>query len=156
MIDEIPPGLVDADNNYTAAYYGIISIFTNTLIVPNAPQTWADLKKPEYEGVVALNGDPRESGSGFAAVMAASFANGGNADDIMPGIEFFAELKESGNLVATDVVPATVALRRHADLPRLELQHPGPGRPSSRKRASRTRRTSRPTVCTAASTARGS
>jgi putative spermidine/putrescine transport system substrate-binding protein len=105
---EIPSGLKDAGNNWTAAYYGIMAITTNTKIVENAPKTFADLKKPEYKGLVALNGDPREAGAAFAAVMAASFANGGSADDILPGIEFFADLKASGNLGGTDVTKETV------------------------------------------------
>ncbi|NDB04417.1 MAG: ABC transporter substrate-binding protein [Acidimicrobiia bacterium] len=105
---EIPAGLKDADNNWTAAYYGIMAITTNTKIVATAPTTFADLLKPEYKGLVALNGDPREAGAAFAAVMAASLANGGSADDIMPGIEFFAELKASGNLGGTDVTKETV------------------------------------------------
>lgn len=105
---EIPDGLKDADNNWTAAYFGIMAIATNTTIVSNAPTTFADLTKPEYKGLVALNGDPRESGSAFAAVMAASIANGGSADDIMPGIQFFADLKASGNLGGTDVTKETV------------------------------------------------
>lgn len=105
---EIPAGLKDADNNWTAAYYGIMAITTNTTIVKNAPKTFADLKKPEYKGLVALNGDPREAGSAFAAVMAASIANGGSADDILPGIQFFADLKKSGNLGGTDVTKETV------------------------------------------------
>ena len=105
---EIPAGLKDADNNWTAAYYGIMAITTNTKIVPTAPTTFADLLKPEYKGLVALNGDPREAGAAFAAVMAASLANGGSADDIMPGIEFFAELKAAGNLGSTDVTKETV------------------------------------------------
>ena len=105
---EIPSGLKDADNNWTAAYYGIMAITTNTKIVPTAPKTFADLTKPEYKGLVALNGDPREAGAAFAAVMAASFANGGSADDIQPGIDYFAALKESGNLGSTDVTKETV------------------------------------------------
>ena len=105
---EVPDGLKDADHNWNAAYYGIMAISTNTTIVDTAPQTFADLEKPEYQGLVNLNGDPRESGAAFAAVMAASFANGGSADDIMPGIEFFAALKESGNLGGTDVTKETV------------------------------------------------
>ena len=40
--------------------------------------------------------------------MAASFANGGSADDILPGIQFFADLKKSGNLGGTDVTKETV------------------------------------------------
>lgn len=105
---EIPSGLKDGANNWTAAYYGIMAITTNTKIVATAPKTFADLKNPEYKGLVALNGDPREAGAAFAAVMAASFANGGSADDILPGIQFFADLKASGNLGGTDVTKETV------------------------------------------------
>jgi putative spermidine/putrescine transport system substrate-binding protein len=105
---EIPANLKDPAGNWVAAYYGIVSIGTNTTIVKNAPKTWADLAKPEYKGLVALNGDPRTSGSAFAAVMAASLANGGSPDDIMPGIQYFADLKKSGNLIPTEVTQATV------------------------------------------------
>ncbi len=107
-IDEVPDNMKDADGNWVSAYYGIMAIGTNTTIVPNAPKSFADLTKPEYKGQVALNGDPRESGSALAAVMAASIANGGSADDIMPGIEFFAKLKKLGNLIPTEVTQATV------------------------------------------------
>jgi putative spermidine/putrescine transport system substrate-binding protein len=129
LADEVPDGLKDAAGNWTAAYYGIMSFLTNTTIVPTAPKTFADLKNPEYEGLVALNGDPREAGAAFAAVMAASIANGGSADDIMPGIEFFAGLAESGNLAAADVTPETmlsgetpIALDWSYNLPGLQAQ----------------------------------
>ena len=105
---DIPAALKDTAGNWVGSYYGIMAILTNTTIVKNAPKTFADLKKPEYKGLVALNGDPRQAGAAFAAVMAASIANGGSADDILPGIKFFADLKKSGNLGATDVTPATV------------------------------------------------
>ncbi len=105
---DVPAALKDPAGNWVGSYYGIMAILTNTKIVPNAPKTFADLTKPEYKGLVALNGDPRESGSAFAGVMAASIANGGSADDILPGIKFFADLKKSGNLGGTDVTKATV------------------------------------------------
>ncbi len=105
---EIPDALKDPDGNWVGAYYGIMSIGTNKTLVPNAPQTWADLKKPEYKGQVTLNGDPREAGAAFAAVVAASLANGGSFDDLMPGIEYFAELKKSGNLQVIDVTEAAL------------------------------------------------
>lgn len=106
--DEIPAALKDADGYWVGAYYGVMAIASNTSLVANAPTTWADLKKPEYAGQVTLNGDPREAGAAFAAVMAASLANGGSFDDIMPGIEYFAELKASGNLQVIDVTPAAL------------------------------------------------
>ncbi len=107
LAGDLPDGLQDPDHNWVAAYYGVMGISTNTTIVPNAPKSFADLTKPEYKGLIALNGDPRESGSAFAGVMAASLANGGSSDDIMPGIQFFADLKKSGNLGGTDVTKAT-------------------------------------------------
>jgi putative spermidine/putrescine transport system substrate-binding protein len=106
--EEIPDALKDPDGNWVGAYYGIMSIGANTTLVPNAPQTWADLKKPEYKGQVTLNGDPREAGAAFAAVIAASLANGGSFDDIMPGIQFFADLKTAGNLQVIDVTEAAL------------------------------------------------
>jgi putative spermidine/putrescine transport system substrate-binding protein len=106
--DEIPDNLKDPNGKWVAAYYGVLSIASNTTLVKNPPQTWADLKKPEYKGQVTINGDPREAGAAFAAVMAASLANGGSFDDIMPGIKFFADLKKAGNLQQIDVTEAAV------------------------------------------------
>ena len=106
--DDIPDSLKDPDGNWVGAYYGIMAIGANTTLVKNPPTTFADLAKPEYKGQVALNGDPREAGAAFAAVMAASLANGGSFDDIMPGIQYFADLKKSGNFIPIQVNEATV------------------------------------------------
>jgi len=106
--DTIPDDLKDADGAWVGDYWGAVSLGANTKVAP-LPASWADLKKSEYKGKVALNGDPRESGSAFAAVFAASVANGGSLDDIQPGIDFFKELKDSGNFIPVDATPATVA-----------------------------------------------
>jgi putative spermidine/putrescine transport system substrate-binding protein len=37
-----------------------------------------------------------------------ALANGGSADDIAPGVEFFSQLKAAGNLVPVDPTPATI------------------------------------------------
>lgn len=108
LLDQVPDGLKSTDGTWVAAYYGIIAITTNTTIVKNAPKTFADLKKPEYKGKVALNDDPRKAGAAFAGVVAAALANGGSADNIMPGIQYFADLKKSGNFVPTNITTATV------------------------------------------------
>ena len=41
--------------------------------------------------------------------MMAALANGGSADDIAPGVEFFKKLKEAGNFLPVDPTPATIA-----------------------------------------------
>jgi putative spermidine/putrescine transport system substrate-binding protein len=105
--DQIPDGLKDPSGNWVAAYYGIIGITANTTIVKNAPKTFADLKKPEYKGKVYLNDDPRKAGSAFAGVVAAAIASGGSLDNIEPGIQFFTDLKKSGNFVPGNVTEAS-------------------------------------------------
>lgn len=106
--DEIPDALKDPEGHWVGSYYGVMAIATNTTLVEDAPTSFEDLKDPQYAGMVTLNGDPREAGAAFAAVMAASLANGGSFDDITPGIEYFAELKELGNLQTIDVTEAAL------------------------------------------------
>lgn len=98
--DSIPDNLKDPDGNWIGAYYGVISVGIDRSRVENIPTTFEDLKKPEYAGLIALPGDPRQGASAIASVFAASLANGGNLDDIEPGIDFFAELDDLGNLVS--------------------------------------------------------
>jgi len=105
---EIPDNLKDPAGNWIGSYYGIMSIASNSTLVKNAPKSFADLLKPEYKGQVTLNGDPREAGAAFAAVVAASLANGGSYDDITPGVDYFAQLKKAGNLQTVDVTPAAL------------------------------------------------
>jgi putative spermidine/putrescine transport system substrate-binding protein len=107
--DDIPDVLKDPDGQWVAAYYGLVGIGTVTDDVKNPPATWADLKKPEYKGLIVLNGDPRKSGSALAAVFAAALANGGSFDNAQPGIDYFAELHTSGNLLPTDLSAASLS-----------------------------------------------
>ena len=72
-----------------------------------APKSFADLKNADYKGKVYLNDDPRKAGAAFAGVVAAALANGGSLDDIAPGIQYFMELKKSGNFVPGNVTEAT-------------------------------------------------
>ena len=106
--DTIPDNQKDADGSWVGDYWGAISLAANTKVAP-LPTSWADMKKPAYKGKVALNGDPRESGSAFAGVVAAAVANGGSLDDVQAGIDFFKELKDLGNFILVDATPATVA-----------------------------------------------
>ncbi|SCG02769.1 putative spermidine/putrescine transport system substrate-binding protein, partial [Streptomyces sp. Ncost-T6T-2b] len=89
-------------------YGGYISIGCDAKAVKNCPETYRDLLKPEYRNKVALNGDPTESSSALAAVIAASLANGGSLDDAQPGLDFFQELRKKGNFVPAKSTLATI------------------------------------------------
>jgi len=95
--NEIPADTKHADGFYYGDYYGVTSFAANRSIVKNMPQTWADLMKPEYKGMVALNGNPLSAGAAIGAVFAAALANGGSYDNVLPGVEFFAKLAAAGN-----------------------------------------------------------
>jgi putative spermidine/putrescine transport system substrate-binding protein len=105
--DSIPANLKDSGGTWVNDYGGYMSIGFNTAKVP-APTSVKDLLKPEYKGKVALNGDPTQAGAAFNGVVMTSLANGGSADDIQPGVDFFSSLKKAGNFLPTDPTSATI------------------------------------------------
>lgn len=94
---DIPADTKHPDGLYSGDYYGVTAFAANKAVVKTMPMTWADLKKPEYKGMIALNGSPLATGSGIGSVFAAALANGGSFDNVLPGVEFFAELARIGN-----------------------------------------------------------
>lgn len=105
----ITGNMKDAAGYWAGDYWGVQSFLTVKSVVKEAPKDWADLLSPKLKGMVAIDGDPRQAGDAFAAVMAASLANGGSLDNIEPGINFFAKLKKMGNFNPTDAYPANIA-----------------------------------------------
>lgn len=105
----IPRSMKDTRGYWWGDYWGAISIGYNQNLVPNPPKTWQDLLKPEYKGKVALNGSPLTSNSAVSGVFAAALANGGSTSNVGPGIDFFAQLKKSGNFIPVGTTPQTVA-----------------------------------------------
>ena len=106
--DDIPDELKDPEGRHVSDYTGYMSIGYDAKAVP-APTSVEDLLGPEYKGKVALNGDPTTAGSAFNGVVMAALASGGSADDIEPGVDFFAKLKDAGNFLPVNPTPATVA-----------------------------------------------
>jgi putative spermidine/putrescine transport system substrate-binding protein len=105
----IPRSMKDTRGYWWGDYWGAISFGYNQNLISNPPKTWKDLLKPEYKGKVALNGDPTQAGAAFSGVMMASLGSGGSADDIAPGVDFFSQLKKSGNFIPVGTTPQTVA-----------------------------------------------
>ncbi|WP_336032072.1 ABC transporter substrate-binding protein [Geodermatophilus sp. FMUSA9-8] len=106
--DEIPEGQKDPEGHWYNDYGGYISIGCNATVIAECPTSFADLLDPQYAGQVALNGNPTQAAAAFAGVWAASLANGGSLDDIGPGIDFFAQVKEAGNFNPVEITPATI------------------------------------------------
>jgi len=105
---DIPDNLKEASGLWYSDYAGFMSIGCDAAKVA-LPATVADLLKPEYKGMIALNGDPTKAAAGFHGVVMAALANGGSADDITAGIDFFKQLNDAGNLLPVDPTPATIA-----------------------------------------------
>ena len=118
--DEIPAEFKDANGAWVNDYGGYMAIGYDSAKVPDVTSV-ADLLKPEYKGEVALNGDPTQAGAAFSGVMMAAIANGGSADDIAPGVDFFGDLKKAGNFLPVDPDSGTIEQRRDAGRHRLGL-----------------------------------
>ena len=105
--DEIPDEFKDAEGLWVNDYGGYMAIGYDSAKVPDVTSV-ADLLKPDYKGSVALNGDPTQAGAAFSGVMMAAIANGGSADDIAPGVDFFSQLKKAGNFLTVDPDSSTI------------------------------------------------
>jgi putative spermidine/putrescine transport system substrate-binding protein len=105
----IPRAMKDTRGYWWGDYWGAVSIGYNQNLISTPPTSFKDLLKPEYKGKVALNGSPLQSGSAIAGVFAAALANGGSAQDVGPGIDWWAQLKKVGNYIPIQTTPQTVA-----------------------------------------------
>jgi putative spermidine/putrescine transport system substrate-binding protein len=92
-------GAKDPDGYFFTDYNGVLVFEVNTDVVKDVPQDWKDLLDPKYKGQIALAGDPRASNQAAQSVYAAALANGGSLDNIQPGLDFFKQLNQAGNLL---------------------------------------------------------
>ena len=109
--DDIPDDAKDPDGYWYGDYYGVLAFEINTAEVANPPAEYADLLNPEYNGQVALSGDPLTSNAAALSVWAAGLATGATGEEAaQAGLEFFKQLNEAGNFVPIDGDSRTVGI----------------------------------------------
>jgi len=98
--EKIPADLKDPNGYWFTIHSGTLGLFVNTVALGKrpVPQSWNDLLKPEYKGLVGYL-DPTSAAVGQLGVMAINLALGGTYDNIDPAIKFFKALARNQPIV---------------------------------------------------------
>jgi putative spermidine/putrescine transport system substrate-binding protein len=96
--DKLTPVFRDPDGKWFTIHTLTVAFIVNTKLVKDVPQSWADLLKPEYKNTIVYL-DPRSTGVGQVVAFAANFAASGDMTNLQPGMDYFAKLHQSGNVL---------------------------------------------------------
>lgn len=98
--DQIPDWAKHPDGLWAVQYYGNLVFLVNTDLVDPVPTSFASLLEPAYANSVSIS-DPAGAAQGNFTVFAAAFANGGDEANVQPGLDYFKDLVDAGNLKPT-------------------------------------------------------
>lgn len=98
--DDIPAHMKAPDGEWFATHSGTLGFMVNTKALKGKaiPQSWNDLLKPEYKGMVAYL-DPTSAFVGYVGAVAVNEALGGDLDNFTPALNYFKKLKANDPIV---------------------------------------------------------
>jgi len=99
--DKLPEVYRDKDGRWFIIHQLTIAFLVNKKLVDTVPESWADLKNPEYKNSIVYL-DPRSTGQGQVLSFAANFGNGGDMTTVRPGMEYLASLHKAGNVMRVE------------------------------------------------------
>jgi len=99
--ERLPEVFRAPDGEWFTIHQLVIAFIVNKKLVQNVPESWADLLKPEYKNSIVYL-DPRSTGVGQVLSFAANFGNGGDMDNVKPGIDYLTRLHKAGNVLRTE------------------------------------------------------
>lgn len=107
--NDIPDGLKDPQGHWFAIHSGTLGLMVNVdaLRGKPVPQSWADLQKPEYKGMVGYL-DPASAFVGYVGAVAINQALGGSLDNFGPALKFFKDLQKNQPIVPKQTAYARV------------------------------------------------
>jgi putative spermidine/putrescine transport system substrate-binding protein len=104
---QIPATQKDSAALWYQDYGGYMSIGYNSAKFGTITSV-SQLLGPKFKNAVALNGNPTAANAALSGVMMANLAQGGTANSIAKGVNFFHSLKQAGNFVPVQATNATI------------------------------------------------
>jgi len=98
--DKIPADLKDPDGHWFTIHSGTLGLFVNKAALGGKllPQSWQDLLKPDYKGMVGYL-DPTSAAVGQQGMIAINLALGGSYENLDPAIRYFKALAKNDPIV---------------------------------------------------------